>query len=320
MAQIDDSQDIVYLRPQTEQAIAILDDENNEDFAKIRPPPPELCDIRLEGIPERITASHLSSHTTQKPNSNLSRSSTPDPYSIHPRVLRLGFDTKTDHTPRGYYFGSLTNCQVLMPYHDNRSGQGCYFRIHYNFNSGALLVTAMSKIRVGSTILDNNCSLLVMADTIISCGGKAFEFMVEFPDLSQCANAHKRNYEGYVADFNIQNALYMATSREQDPPIGRLHKSRAVLGHGTYGEVHKAVHILNGELCAIKMLSDQDEKIILQEIKVLSGLAHVSYFSNFLSLLLTSDSQTSSNIGMRSSLIAKCVLSWSLLPMIFANI
>ena len=82
--------------------------------------------------------------------------------------------------------------------------------------------------------------------------------MVEFPDLSQCAEDHKRKYEEYVAKFNLQNALYMATSREQDPPIGRLHRSKAVLGHGAYGEVHKAVHIHTGELCAIKKLPDKD--------------------------------------------------------------
>ena len=275
MAETNDSQDIVYLRPQTEEAIAILDIQSNEHFVRSRPPPPELCDTPLEGIP----ASHFSLHTTHEPNSNLSRESTPGPYSIHPRVLRLAFDTETIHTARGYYFGALSDCQIQMPYRDNRSGNGCYFCIHYNFNSGALLIVAMSKIRVGSTTLEKDESLLLMADTVIDCGGRAFQFMVEFPDLSQCAATHERNYEDYVAKFNLQNVLYMATSRERDPPIGYLHRSKAVLGHGTYGEVHKAVHIHTGELCAIKMLPDKDEQDTLREVKVLSGLSHVNYFA-----------------------------------------
>ena len=320
MAQTMDSDGILYLRPRTEQAIALLDVKKNKDFVDDRPPPPELCDTRLEGIPERIPASHLSPHTTHEPNSNISRESTPGPYSIYPRVLRLGFFTKTVHTARGYYFGSLPDCQVEMPYHDNRSSKGCYFCIHYNFNSGALLIVAMSTIFVGSTRLTKDNSLLVMADTIVDCGGGAFQFMVEFPDLSQCAAPHERNYEEYVAKFNLQNALYMATSREQDPPIGHLHRIKAVLGHGACGEVHKAVHIHTGELCAMKMLPDNDEQDALHEIKVLSELSHVSYLKHCSHLLLTSDSQISSNTGMHLSSRARCVSSRSWLPMIFTSI
>jgi hypothetical protein len=277
MAQTTDSTGIVYLRPQTEEAIALLDIFANKPFVQSRTPPPELCDTRLEGIPEWNPASHLSPHTTHEPNTNLSRESTPGPYSIHPRVLRLGFNTETVHTARGYYFGSLPDCQVQMPYHNKRLSQGYYFCIHYNFNSGALLIVAMSGMKVGSTVLDKNESLLLMADTIIDCGDRAFQFTVEFPDLSQCAAGHEHNYREYVARFNLQNVLYMATSREQDPPIGHLHRSKAVLGHGTFGEVHKAVHTHSGELCAIKMVPDKQEQNTLREVEVLSGLSHVSY-------------------------------------------
>ena len=218
---------------------------------------------------------------------------------------------------------TLVLCQTVrleLPYHDNRSGQGCYFCIQYNFNSGALLIVAMSTIRVGSTRLKESDSLLVMADTIIDCGGRAFQFMVEVPDLSQCADAHRSNYEEYVAKFKLQNVLYMATSREQDPPIGRLHRSKAVLGHGAYGEVHKAVQIRTGELCAIKMLPDKDEEDILREVKVLSGLSHVSYLKSDSYFPLSSDSQTSLNIEMHFGSAIKFVLLWSWLPMIFTNI
>ena len=207
----------------------------------------------------------------------MSRESTPGPYSIYPRVLRLGFDTHKKLTAYGYSFGSLPDCDVQMPYY-GKSSQGCYFRIHYNFNSGALLITAMGKMAVGSTMLKKDHSLLVMADTVIDCGGKAYQFMVEFPDLGQCAEAHERHYREYVSKLDLQDALYMATSRDHGMPIGCKHRSKAALGEGGFGEVHKAMHVNTGELCAIKMLPDDEEQDILREIRFLIKLSHVSQF------------------------------------------
>ena len=100
--------------------------------------------------------------------------------------------------------------------------------------------------------------------------------MVEFPDLGQCAEAHERRYRMYVSDLNIQDALYMATSRDQGVPIGHKHRGKALLGKGTFGEVHKAAHVNTGELCAIKMLPDREEQDTLREVNILSQLSHVS--------------------------------------------
>ena len=128
---------------------------------------------------------------------------------------------------------------------------------------------------VGTTTIEKNQTLLVMADTVIDCGNKAFQFLVEFPDLSQCAPAHERNYQEYVKKFDLRDALYMATSREQDAPIGYSHRSKALLGQGSYGEVHKAVHVFTGGLCAIKMLPNEEGRDTLREVKILSELSHV---------------------------------------------
>ena len=51
----------------------------------------------------------------------MSRESTPSAYFIHCRVLWLEFDTNVNYTTRGYYFGSLSNCHIQMPYHSKPS-------------------------------------------------------------------------------------------------------------------------------------------------------------------------------------------------------
>ncbi|MCJ1474594.1 NUAK SNF1-like kinase 1 [Lambiella insularis] len=161
-----------------------------------------------------------------------------------------------------------------MPYLEKGPGQGCYFRIQYNFESGTLLLVAISTMSFGTAVLKISQSLLIMADTVIDCGGRAFRFLIEFPDLCQCAAAHEHNYREYTEKLGLPNALYMATSRVQDPPIGHLYRSKALLGQGAFGEVHKAVHIHTGELSAIKILHDEEYQDTQHEARILSELIH----------------------------------------------
>ncbi|KAL9126383.1 MAG: hypothetical protein Q9217_004560 [Psora testacea] len=277
------SSDIVYLRPQTDQAIAIFDLEDNIPFQKTVAPPPEPSDIPLEGIPEPAPSSHLSPYITDGlDHTKTSRDNTPDPYAIHPRVCRLGFDTKIEHSTRGFAFGSSSDSDIKMA---NRSeipnSRGNYFRIHYNFESGALLITAMEPIRIGATNLQEGHSLLLMVGTSIHCGDKShrYEFTVEFPDLTHCGNnQHEHNYRNYAARLGVPDAPYLATLRNEDQPIGSLHRSKALLGKGGFGEVHKAVHIWTGKLCAIKRLARGDKNsstgVQLKEVEILSKLSH----------------------------------------------
>ncbi|MCJ1249584.1 hypothetical protein MMC30_006810 [Trapelia coarctata] len=265
---------IVYLRPQTKEAIALLDLEVNDAYLWTTLPPPELCDSRLGGIPERISTAHLSAQRSHGPARTMSSESTTGPYSVHPRVLRLGFDTTATHTASGYFFGSSPSCHFKMPNQHNSSSQECYFCIQYNFVSGALLIVAKSTMAVGSVSLKVDQSLLVMADTVIDCGERAFRFIVEFPDLSQCTAAHKHNYDVYVAKFKLPKPPYMATCREQGPPIGSRYRSKAFLGQGSFGEVHKSVHIETGALSAIKMIPLDEEQSTLHEVEVLCKLSH----------------------------------------------
>jgi hypothetical protein len=96
----------------------------------------------------------------------VSRESTRGLYSTSPRVLRLGFKSIEPPSPRGFTFGSGPDSDVKVPYYSidpSKNLLKAYFRIHYNFNSGALLITALNKIKVGSARLEKQQSLLLMA-------------------------------------------------------------------------------------------------------------------------------------------------------------
>ena len=81
--------------------------------------------------------------------------------------------------------GSEPDSDIRLPYYGKKEiGERYYFRIYYNFKSGALLITVMEAIRIGCIVLMKNESLLLMAATIIECGGESFRYIVEFPDLS----------------------------------------------------------------------------------------------------------------------------------------
>ncbi len=130
-----------------------------------------------------------------------------------------------------------------------------------------------------------------MADTRIDCGNGTFQFIVEFPDLGHSANQHEFSYRTYVDRIGFSDAPYMATTRDEDPPIGCVHRSKAVLGKGTFGEVYKTVNTKNGQLYAIKLLTNEGATTAtgdqLYEAKLLSRLSHVSRRDIPFVLLLT---------------------------------
>ncbi|KAI4139538.1 MAG: hypothetical protein LQ341_004179, partial [Variospora aurantia] len=253
------AQTILYLRPKRDEAIEALNLEANKLYRKEVAPPPEPTDIPLDGFSENRPASHLATHDIG--HNSVSRETTPSLYPICPRVFRLGFDSIENLSARGFTFGSGPNSNVKLPYFSNNSSDtnSDYFRIHYNFNSGALLITALHTMRIGSASLKDKHGLLLMAGMSIYCGG-VFEFTVEFPDLSNCAEDHERNYQVYAANLGYPNAQYTATSREEDPPVGAEHRSKAILGRGTFGEVHMAMNTKTGEKFAIKVLSEGGEQ------------------------------------------------------------
>lgn len=267
------AQTILYLRPQI--GIQVLDILANDPYVFGVAPPPEPVDIPLGVIPDLFPTTHLSPYDALHDHGRGSRESTPGLYPISQRVLRLGFDSIDKPSARGFEFGIRPNSDVKVPYYSgNRIKTYAYFRIHYNFNSGALMITALDTIRVGSARLEKQQSLLLMAGTSIHCGGE-FEFVVELPDTSNCAEEYERNYQDYTAKVGFPDAPYLVSSLEELPPIGAEHRSQAVLGKGAFGEVHKALNIKDGLAFAIKVLSGGGESE-MKEVNIMSRLCHVS--------------------------------------------
>ncbi|WEW54638.1 hypothetical protein PRK78_000058 [Emydomyces testavorans] len=255
------AQVILYLRPLNVETIAVLELDVHKYYRETLAPP-EPLDIPLDGISYDVG------------RDNASRETTPGLYSMYHRVFRLGFDLIEKTSPRGFTFGAEDDSDVKLPYYSNNLGdENCdYFRIHYNFNSGALLITAINRIRVGCATLRAHESLLLMPGTIIHCGG-LFEFAVEFPDLSNCAREHKRNYLQYTMNLGIANAQYLPTPQVELQLIGAKHRSLALLGRGAFGEVHKVLNVKNGEAFAIKILKKGGEAE-MKEVNVMSSLHH----------------------------------------------
>ena len=270
------AQTIVYLRPQNLETIAVLDRHDNTIYQHTVALPPRATNESLEGIPDDRASGHLVVPGCD--TGNASRETTPGFYSPCSRVFQLKFNSTKKPSPSGFSFGSGSEpeSRVTMPYYRNkRKARGFnYFKIHYNFSSGALLITAIDEILVGSVNLQINQSLLLMPDVNIKCGG-VFEFTVEFPDLNDCTSEHEQNYFNYAAELGISNAQYMPTPSADDTLIGRKHLSKAVLGNGAFGEVHMAMDIEDGEKFAIKILKNGGEAE-MKEVRIMSRLHHVS--------------------------------------------
>ena len=268
------AQTILYLRPQT-AGVEVLDIVANEPYVFIVAPSSEPVDIPLGEIPNFAPTNPLSPYNALHDLGRGSRESTPGLYPISPRVLRLGFDSIENPSARGFEFGSRSNSDVkVLSYDSNPIKTNAYFRIHFNFTSGALLITALDRLKVGTVCLNKQQSLLLMAGMSIHCGGK-FEFAVEFPDISNCAEEHERNYQVYAAKVGFPDAPYLVSSREDLPPIGAEHRSKAILGKGAFGEVHKALNTKDGKAFAIKVLSGGGESEI-KEVNIMSRLCHVN--------------------------------------------
>jgi len=281
MANLENSvaQTILYLRPQTQTpaTIELFDILDNAPYHFEVAPPLELVDIPLGDPLDTSSITHPSPvENALYRYGRESRESTPGLYPTSSRVIRLGFDSIDPPSPRGFEFGAGPNSNIKVPYyskHPHEHSSKAYFRIHYNFNSGALLITALDEIVIGSTIFRGHQSLLLMAGTSIHCGNE-FGFTVEFPDTSDCAEEHERNYQAYATKVGITDARYMATSQSEYPPIGAEHRSKAILGKGSFGEVHWALHRKTGQNFAIKILSGGESE--MREVNIMSRLVHVS--------------------------------------------
>ncbi|KAL9026973.1 MAG: hypothetical protein Q9196_004444 [Gyalolechia fulgens] len=206
-------------------------------------------------------------------HAGVSRMASPDLDPFSPSVLRLRFDSINVPTAQGFEFGSGPRSDVKIPNYGFESDK-VYFRIHFNFDSGALLITALDRIKVGSTRLQAEQSLLLMFGVTIGCGAKfGIGFIVEFPDTSNCADEHERQYQRHASKIGVKDAQYLPTPRAEWPLIGAEHRSIGDLGQGGFGMVHKALQIKNGKMFAIKVLNGAGEDE-MKEVNLMSKLSH----------------------------------------------
>ncbi|KAL9124600.1 MAG: hypothetical protein Q9217_006083 [Psora testacea] len=260
---------ILYLRPCNPNAIEVLNIPANKKYVEAVAPPPKPHDIPLLEIPEHAPTVHLSPYHYSPPgDGGGSRESTPGLDAFSPKVLKIGFKSPQKSPAQGFQFGSGSDSDVQVSYPDNE--EEVYFRIHYNFDSGALLISGINKTSVGAAPLQKHESLLLMAGTIIFCG--VFAFSVQFPDLSSCAEEHERNFVEHAAKAGFPDAQYTATSLTELPPIGAKHRSVALLGKGNFGEVHKAMRNEGGAAFAIKILSGEGDG--MEEVNKMRRLYH----------------------------------------------
>lgn len=204
--------------------------------------------------------------------------------STSSKVLRLSFTSyqngQQNCSPAYFEFGSYGSL-IRLPLGEelNESETSAYFRIHFNFDSGALLITALTPIEVGSVSLDPDRSLLLMAGTLIVCWGNS-HFIAEFPVLQSCKEEHKRNFLLYAHELGFPKARYIPSSTTQLQPIGHEHRIAATLGSGTFGTVHSVLRNRDGARYAIKVLNGAGANEI-KEVEILSSLEHVSCSSHY---------------------------------------
>lgn len=262
---------IVYLRPCGHQAVAALDYKDNKRYVRPVAPPPKPTDKRPEGFSRSSVAEHDS-------NGKL-REGTDGPSDDRRPVFRLGFDSIQKRLVAGFVFGSSANSDIHIPSNQLFEKEDA-FRIHYNFESGALLVTAIQELKVGNTRLKNTDSLVLLPNNDIEYRGPEDRYIVEFPDTNQCAEQHKSNYREYVERLGFPNTPYMTTSNNETLAfIGFNYRSKGLLGTGAYGSVQKAVHIETGAAVAIKELhgeQDKSQRNQWKEVEIMQRLSHVS--------------------------------------------
>ena len=267
------AQIILYLRLQIADS-EVLDILANEFYIFNVSPSSESVDIFLEEIFNLFLETHFL-YNALYDNGEGFRESTPNLYFISPRVLRLEFDSIEKSSIQDFEFRSRSSFDVKVLYYDSKPiKNAAYFRMHYNFNSDALLITILNKIKVESARLKKQQSLLLMINTNIHCGDE-FEFVIEFSDISNCAEEYKRNYQKYTIKIGFLDASYLISSRENLPPIGAKYRSKTILDKKTFEEIHKTLKIKNEKAFTIKILN-KEEKRKMNEINIISRLYYIS--------------------------------------------
>lgn len=273
-------QTIVFLRPNNQEAIAVLNatendlyrfevappnNPTNQQLGKIFDEDSTSLDDSEEQLLEKMSVVAPQAHN---PSSSVSTEASGINIQRHPFAFRFGFDSVEKPSREGFSFGDTPECnvQLLTPTAQR------HFWIHYAFKSGALLVTADMPIWVGQTLLSRSQSLVLMPDTTILCQSNAdISFLVEFPDINHCVDLHRENYRQYSMRCGVKRFSYMPTLTGGH--VFKNHLCLGILGTGGFGTVQEAVNLSNGRRVALKITWGQPN--IMKEVEIMQGLRHV---------------------------------------------
>lgn len=89
------------------------------------------------------------------------------------------------------------------------------------------------------------------------------------------AGLHQREYTKYAAHCGFKDAGYLPTMPANAMKLGDNYWSRAIIGTGAFGEVHRVLRVGDGQQFAIKRVSRMGSEVE-KEIKFLRTLRHVS--------------------------------------------
>lgn len=245
---------IVFLRPSNNPAKAVLDAAHNRPYLVEVDPPKRPSDQQPEDISDGKVASPGEPESSCK--------------AVCPSVLRLGFNSIEPPSLAGFTFGGSSGCTIVLPL----ATKGIDFTVHYILKSGALMITAGTKIMVGDSLLQKRRSLLLMQNVDLQCG--KMKFSVEFPEMNHCVQAHKENYQRYSKRLEVNDARYMQTSTLYPLSI-RQYISMETLGNGSFGTVHLGMDKRTGDVFAMKIITD-GKPGDMTEIETMRNLHHVS--------------------------------------------
>lgn len=328
---IDLANTILFLRPLNDKSNEVVELPQNASYRVDLSFQSEskLFDLEWDATPPTSPKTDSSNRRT--------REETPGFYSFT-KVLRLSFPTPRPNIEdennagdqdlsRKYFQFGCHGSHVYVPSRKKKNGSlvTAWFRIRYDFDSGALVIEALTTIMVGVTKLEKNSTTLLMAGASINCAD-SFNFAVEFPDLSSCLREHENNFLLYASSVERPGATYVPSSTTTTPfvPIGNGYKRVAEIGAGENSIVYSAIRNEDGQKFAIKMLrgsekkhlSRDEEQKIRAEVELKHNLRHVSvpilYPPSSQMLIFSSQTLSSTLCPSETNAQTKCVLLWSM--------
>ncbi|KAI9695408.1 MAG: hypothetical protein M1836_006460 [Candelina mexicana] len=281
---MNDSQAILYLLPFTDAATEALSfPENSERVVRVSQlaPSQEVVD----GASDVVDGHHRQASGLQDA-ADVTSENTPsnheydDVCAQQGRGLRIGFDD--DFGESGIVFGRQQSSDVLLVRNNVTGISRQQFRIHFNLESGVLMLTDTSKygtvVGRGERLVKRSFPL--MTNTTIYCGlGNCIGFDVRIHDYSKDPELWRNHFDSYRTRLGVDPSKYIPTPGVTPwlRPIGRNYSVLEPVGRGYFGLVHTAVQNRDGRIFAAKQLSCREARgqpVVPREVEIFSQISH----------------------------------------------